>query len=132
MSLRAPQNEKEAKFQYCNYGRNRDLYPTFDECMKNYKPEIKNYFPPIDGVVTCGDGTKALPPRQYCADVNGINTSVKRELPIIEDKKNEIPTIPAPTLPSGIQAIATNNDNTQKYILYAILGLVVYSVLIKK
>jgi hypothetical protein len=132
MSLRAPQTAAEGKFQYCNYGRNKDKYPTFEDCMKNYMTNVTNDFPPISGVVTCGDGTKALPPFTHCQDINGVNTSVKTNLPIIEDKKNEILTIPAPTLPNGVEAVVTNNDNTQKYILYAILALVAYSVLIKK
>lgn len=38
---------------------------------------------------------------------------------------------PAPILPSGQQAVVTNPDNTQKYILYALLGLVAYKVFIK-
>jgi hypothetical protein len=44
-----------------------------------------------------------------------------------------IPNTPAsaPTLPNGEKAIAKNTDNTQKYILYALLGLVAYKVFIK-
>ena len=46
MSLRAPQTAAEGKFQYCNYGRNRDKYPTFEDCMKNYMPNVaKTEFP---------------------------------------------------------------------------------------
>jgi hypothetical protein len=38
---------------------------------------------------------------------------------------------PAPFLPNEIQSLVTNKDNTQKYILYALLGLVAYKVFIK-
>jgi hypothetical protein len=46
MSLLPPRSNQEAKFQYCNYGRNRDKYPTFEDCMKNYMPNVaKTEFP---------------------------------------------------------------------------------------
>ena len=140
--------------------------------------------PPITGVITCGDGTKALPPAFHCQDVNGVNTSVAtgplcpqgtywdgmkcsliignpsvptlpngqpaipyggNELPIAINCRNAngtfdyttgmcIPNVPAPapTLPSGQEAVVTNPDNTQKYLMYGVVGLLAYSILIKK
>jgi hypothetical protein len=142
MSLRAPQNAGEAKFQYCNYGYDRNKYTSFDDCMKNYKPGVMSEFQTIGGIVICGDGTKALPPFSHCEDVNGVNTMVKVDLSKPSQYCPDCGThggsvipktpAPAPMLPSGEQAVATNNDNTQKYILYAILGLFAYTILIKK
>ena len=88
--------------------------------------------PPLSGVVTCGDGTKANPSlKEYCGDVNGINTKLKREL------KEELPTAPpdsapAPTLPSGQEALPTKQNNTQYYILYGVLGVAIIALLMRK
>lgn len=90
--------------------------------------------PALSGVVTCGDGTKANPSlKEYCGDVNGINTKLKREL------KEELPTTPpdsapapAPTLPSGQEALPTKQSNTQYYILYGVLGVAIIALLMRK
>ena len=36
MSLFAPRNEGEAKFQYCNYGYDKSKYTSFEDCMAKY------------------------------------------------------------------------------------------------
>ena len=36
MSLIAPRNEGEAKFQYCNYGYDKSIYTSFKDCMNRY------------------------------------------------------------------------------------------------
>ena len=43
MSILPPRSNQEAKFQYCNYGRNKDKYPTFEDCMKNSGAKITRY-----------------------------------------------------------------------------------------
>lgn len=42
MSLRAPQNAAEAKFQYCNYGYDKTKYSSFGDCMKRH---VSNFTP---------------------------------------------------------------------------------------
>ena len=37
MSLQAPQNIAEQKFQYCNYGFDKSKFRDFNDCMANYK-----------------------------------------------------------------------------------------------
>lgn len=36
MSLFPARTPEEAKFQYCNYGYDKDLYTSFDDCMARY------------------------------------------------------------------------------------------------
>ena len=36
MSLIAPRTKEEEKFQYCNYGYDKNKYTSFDDCMANY------------------------------------------------------------------------------------------------
>jgi hypothetical protein len=40
MSLRAPQNAAEAKFQYCNYGYDKSKYSSFEDCMKRHESKF--------------------------------------------------------------------------------------------
>jgi hypothetical protein len=87
--------------------------------------------PSISGVVICGDGTKALPPNEYCADVNGVNTKVIRVANQTMPSNENLPYTPAPVLPTGQEAVATNKNNTQYYILYGVLGIAILSLLFK-
>jgi hypothetical protein len=106
--------------------------PASDETITpSYKEGAKKP-PELSGVVTCGDGTKANPAlNEYCGDVNGINTKIKRVL------KEELPTTPndyapAPTLPSGQEEAPTKPSNTQNYILYGVLGVAVITLIMRK
>lgn len=36
MSLFKPKTAEEGKWQYCNYGFNKDLFTSFDDCMNRY------------------------------------------------------------------------------------------------
>jgi hypothetical protein len=36
MSILAPRNAQEAKFQYCNYGYDKSKYTSFEDCMAKY------------------------------------------------------------------------------------------------
>ena len=40
MSLRAPQNAAEAKWQYCNYGYDKSKYSSFEDCMKRHESKF--------------------------------------------------------------------------------------------
>ena len=48
------------------------------------------------------------------------------------DVISNIDSLSAPTLPNGLQAVVTNKDNIQKYLLYGAIGLVAILLLTRK
>jgi len=88
MSLFKPKTAEEGKWQYCNYGFNKDLFTSFDDCMNRYDEVMSKHRLPewvqisVDSVAEpqtqadCPAGTKFKPrgckPPQKCT--NNRNT----------------------------------------------------------
>ena len=79
MSQFKPKTAEEGKFQYCNYGFNKDLFTSFDDCMNRYD-EVMSKRDSFDSEpqtqADCPEGTKFKPrgckPPQKCT--NNRNT----------------------------------------------------------
>lgn len=50
MSLHAPLNKAEQKFQYCNYGFDPNKFRDFNDCMANYDKVVNTKTIPIENV----------------------------------------------------------------------------------
>jgi hypothetical protein len=103
MSLYAPRTKEQAKFQYCNYGYDKNKYTSFDDCMANY------------GKV---DGVKITP-----TPLNQGKTFV--EGGVVGEPS---PTRTEPTPNTDANNILNNKHNTSTYFIIGVAIVIGYLI----